>query len=144
MKFWEKFWKLVSKRDLIFVAVIFAVVIVMTFFETANKVRVTFGDESVDIKSPRYTMNIPYDMVDSIELMDLPGGGKDVNGKDDMVTRTGVWENEVWGEYHICANLNSTNCVVVHLNDGRVFVFSNKNNETTAENFETFDSYLTK
>ena len=144
MKFWEKFWKLVSKKDLVFVTIIFAIVIVMTFVETATKVKVTFGDESVDIEAPRYSMNIPYEMVDSIELTEMPDRGEVVEGTDDMVSRTGTWENETWGEYYVCANLNSTNCVVVRLADGRIFVFSNKNNETTAENFETLEAYLTE
>lgn len=142
MKFWKKFWKLVSKRDLIFGSIIFVLVIVLTFFESANKVTVKFGEEAVDIKAPKYSMNIPYEMVASVELVEIPDRGETEDGRDDMVTRTGLWNNEAWGEYYACLDLQTTNCIVVHLNDGRIFVFSRRSNDETAAVFETFQTYL--
>lgn len=144
MKFWEKFWKLVSKKDLVFISIIFLIVIVMTFVESYNKVTVEFGGDAVDIRAPRYSMNIPYDMVESIELAEIPDRGETEDGRDDMVTRTGVWTNEAWGEHYACLDLQTTNCITVHLNDGRIFVFSRRSNEETAAVYETFQGYLTK
>lgn len=142
MKFWEKFWKLVSVKDLIFITVIFIGVIIFSFFEAENKVTVDFGDDAVDIKAPRYSMNIPYDMIASTELMALPDSGEKLDGRDDMVTRTGHWKNDVWGEYYVCADLAAPNCIAAHLEDGRIFVFSRKSETTTAELFETLQTYL--
>lgn len=138
MKFWEKFWKLVSRKDLVFGILLFAVVIAMTVFETYNKVKVDFSDAAVDIRTSKYSMNIPYDMVDSIELVALPDAGTVIDGTDDMAARTGLWENETWGEYYICADLNSPTCIVAHLEDGRIFVFSRRNEEETAQIYDRF------
>ena len=128
----KKFWQIVSKKDFIFGLIILALVVVFSF-KPSNKVRFSFGEDSVDIRSTKFSMNIPYDMVVSAELMDMPAAGERIEGNDDMTLRIGHWENETWGEYYVCANLNCTNCVAVHLNDGRIFVFSYKSNAKTAE-----------
>lgn len=142
MKFWEKFWKLVSKRDLVFGIIIFAAVIIFSFVESANKVKVEFAEDAVDIKAPKYSMNVPYDMVESIELVEIAEPGESEKGRDDMVTRTGTWKNETWGEYYACLDLQTSQCIAIHLDDGRTFVFSRRSNEETAAIHETFQSYL--
>lgn len=96
----------------------------------------------MDIKAPKYSMNVPYDMVESIELVEIAEPGENVKGRDDMVTRTGIWENEAWGEYYACLDLQTSQCIVIHLDDGRTFVFSRRSNEETAEIFETFRTHL--
>ena len=138
MKFWEKFWKLVSRKDLVFGIVLFAIVIAMTVFETYNKVKVEFSDTAVDISTSKYSMNIPYDLVESVELVALPEAGEVIDGTDDMAARTGLWKNETWGEYYICADLNSPTCIVAHLEDGRIFVFSRRNDEETTQIYDRF------
>lgn len=138
MKFWEKFGKLVSRKDLIFGILLFAVVIAMAAFETYYKVKVEFSDTAVDIRTSKYSMNIPYDLVESVELVALPEAGEVIDGADDMAARTGLWKNETWGEYYICADLNSPSCIVAHLEDGRIFVFSRRNEEETAKIYNKF------
>lgn len=142
MKFWEKFWKLVSVRDMVFVTVLFALAIALSMLESANRVKVTFDDDAVDVKAKRYSMNIPYDMVERIELVEMPEKGNVVEGSDDMSLRTGNWENETWGSYYVCADLAAANCIAVHLDDGRIFVFSSRSNQKTSEDFARFQSYL--
>ena len=138
MKFWEKFWKLVSRKDLVFGILLFAVVIGMTVYETYHKVAVEFSDTAVDIRTSKYSMNIPYDQVESVELMELPDAGQVLDGADDMTARTGLWKNEIWGKHHICADLNSPTCIAVHLKDGRIFVFSRRNEEETEHDYRQF------
>lgn len=142
MKFWEKFWKLVNKRYLAFGIFLFAAAITISLIESTWKVKVQFEDTAVDIRTKQYSMNIPYDMVESIELVEMPDAGEIIKGGDDMTFRYGQWRNETWGEYVVCADLDATDCIVVHLDDGRIFVFSRRNNEATAEDFATFQSHL--
>lgn len=140
----KKFWQLVSKRYLVFGVVLFALVIGTSVIEAENKVKVEFGETAVDIIAKRYALNIPYDMVDSIELVQMPDPGEILDGRDDMSIRYGTWTNEVWGEYTVCADLSASNAIAVHLNDGRVFVFSRKSNEETQSIFDTFQSHLNR
>lgn len=36
-----------------------------------------------------------------------------------------------YGGYYICADLNSPTCIVAHLKDGRIFVFSRRSEDET-------------
>lgn len=138
----KKFWQVVSKPYFFFGLAIFAIVIVISLIQSTMLVKVDFGADAVDISSSKYSMNIPYDMVDSIELTAMPDRGEEVDGFDDLTLRTGQWANDEWGSYYVCANLNVTDCIVVRLTDGRIFVFSYKSNDATAEVYETFQSHL--
>lgn len=137
-----KFRDSISGKDFGFGILILALVIVISLIQPSNKIIAEFGDESVDVKSSRYTMNIPYDMVESIELTDKPDMGEAVDGKDDMILQTGTWKNQVWGEYEMCTEIATDNCIVIHLTDGRIFVISRRDNEETARVFEEFQSYI--
>ena len=133
---------MLSGKDILFGVVIFSLVIVFSVFIPSNKVLVTFDENAVDIKSSKYTMNIPYEMVNNIELTDLPEPGKEIDGHDDMILLTGTWENDTWGEYHACIELASEKCIVVHLDDGRIFVFSRRDAEETESVYNEFETYL--
>lgn len=138
----KKYFQSVFVRYTVFGLCLFAAVIGLSLIESDYKVRASFDDTSITIRSTKYSINVPYDMVDSLELMEMPEAGEAVDGSDDYTVRTGVWSNETWGEYYVCADPDSTNCVQIRLKDGRIFVFSLKNNEATAESYETFLSHL--
>ena len=136
MKFWKKFWKLVSRKHLIFGIGLFALVIAMSFFETENKVRVDFTETEIRIRSSKYSMTVPYDLIESAQLLPLAEAGTVIDGSDNMTLRTGNWENTAWGEYTICADLSTSNCVAMRLTDGRLFVFSRKSDVETEELYQ--------
>ncbi len=138
----KKFWQLVSRKDLIFGIVLFALVLGYSAIESINKVRVEFGSDSVDILAAKYSMTIPYDMVDSAALVEMPDPGEIVEGRDDMTIRFGTWINDTWGEYSVCADLATSKAIVVFLEDGRTFVFSRRSNDTTAELYDTLLTHI--
>ncbi len=138
----KKFWKLVSKKDLLFGILIFAVVIGMGIYDSTHKVAVSFTETYVEINVNDYSMNIPFELIYSISLTQMPDRGSVVDGSDDMQVRTGIWNNETWGEYYVCANLNSTSCIVTELTDGRIFVFTASNNKKTESAYDTLMAYL--
>ena len=125
-----------------FAVLIFAIVLLLAFCRAERMMEVTFGDTAVDIVSERYSMNIPYEMVESVEVAPYFEDDEDIDGKEDITMRTGLWKNEVWGEYYACMDLQTDNCVLVHLNDGRLFVFSYKSDETNIQACETLLSHL--
>ena len=137
----KKFWQLISKKDLIFGIIIFILVILISF-KPSNKVRFSFEEDSVDIKATKYAMNIPYDMIDYIELIDKPDTGEEINGYTDNIIVTGEWKNDAFGEYTACIEVATDNCIAVHLNDGRIFVVSRRDNEETAKVYEEFLTHL--
>lgn len=137
-----KFWQAISRKDFLFGILIFVLVILISVFQPSNKIIAEFEEASVTVKSSRYAMNIPYEMVAGIELVDKPHMGQPVDGRDDMILQTGSWQNDAWGEYEACIEIATDNCIVIHLNDGRIFVISRRDNEETAKVFEEFQSYV--
>lgn len=143
MKFWEKFWKLVNKQYLIFGLVLFAFVIGTSLIESVNKVKVSFDEDAVNIHTSRfYSMNIPYDMVESLELAAKPDMGTKIDGYTDGIIANGLWNNDAWGDYTACIEVYTDNCILVHLTDGRLFVLSRRNNEETQRVYEEFLTYV--
>jgi len=137
----KKFWYVVSKKDFIFGLVVFALAILISL-KPSNKVRVKFDETSVDIVTTKYSMNIPYNMVDSVSLMDKPELGTQIDGYNDNIVAYGVWENNTWGEYTACIECATDNCIVISLTDGRTFVISRRDNQETQRVFEEFQTYV--
>ena len=99
----------------------------------------------MQVISSKYSLTIQYADIVSAELADLAEAGEEIRDSyDDEILRAGVWRNDTWGEYIICADLDTTNCIVVTINDGRTMVFSRKNEATNAELYQTLQTYLSK
>ena len=140
--FFAKLKYLFKWRDVLFAAFLIGLAVLFAFCSAQNMIEVTFTDEAVDIVTAKYTMNIPYEMIESVELGVVSDKDEQVTGRSDMALRTGVWKNETWGEYHGCIDLQTDTCVLVHLKDGRLFVFSQKSNEQVEMDLATLQGYL--
>jgi len=139
MKFRDYF----SIKHILFTIVILAIFIVLAIVDSNTQVKVTFESDTVHVNSDKYNLSIPYELIQSTELIDLPEAGEEiVNGRDDQTIRSGLWKNDTWGEHDIVVDLEAENCIVVHLTDGRIFVFSIKNTEETEKTYETLQTYL--
>lgn len=139
-----KLKQLFSVKDLMFTGLLFGIILTMAFCKGENMMDVIFGNDAVDIVTDRYSMNIPYELVDSIEIAEYSEDDEPINGRSDIALRSGVWESEAWGEYYACIDLQTDTCILVHLNDGRLFVFSHDSDKTVAAEYETFLSHLNK
>ena len=138
-----KFREMFVPKQIFFAVAVLAIFIVMGLWDSATQVKVTFADQEVLVDTDRYDMTVPYDLIESAELTDLPEAGVQIaNGADDQTIRTGLWDNDTWGEHHICADLESDTCIVMHLNDGRIFVFTGKDEEQTAQHFAALQEKL--
>ena len=78
----------------------------------------------------------------SVELVDVPNLGELADGKNRPELQSGLWKNDIWGEYHLVFNPNATNCIVAHLQDGQTYVFNHNTNEATAECYREFLTHL--
>ena len=72
MGFWKKIKMLVPLKHVVFVLVLMAAMLAIAFYDSAEDIKVTIEPESVTIKATGYTMNIPYEMIESMELADMP------------------------------------------------------------------------
>lgn len=138
-----KFRDFFSLKQILFTVLVLAVFIVLGVLDSGRQVKVSFDDTVVKVRSDYYQLEIPYEMIASAELEQLSEAGREVeNCVDDKIVRTGCWENDAWGRYYICADMDVQNCVVVRLDDGRVFVFSRKNETETEKLYQTLQTYL--
>jgi len=127
-----------SIKHILFAVLIFAVLIPFAIRDSNNQVKVSFDDSNVYTSSNKYNLTIPFADIASVELTALAEPGEKVqDGFDNDILRCGVWTNETWGEYTICADRDTASCVLVTLKDGRVFVFSQKDDSTTEQLYET-------
>ena len=129
-------------RDVLFAAFLMGIAVLFAFCSAHNMIKVTFGETAVDIVTDKYSMNIPYEMIESIEIAPYGKDDEQIEGRSDMALRVGTWKNENWGEYYACLDLQTDTCVMVHLNDGRLFVFSQKSDEQVQNDFATLQSFL--
>ena len=136
-EYFAKLKYLFKWRDLAFTVLLFGLILGIAFCKGQNLVEVTFGEKAVDIASAKYSMNIPYDMIESVELAEICEDDKLVNARADMALRTGQWSSAVWGEYSACVDMQTQVCVLVHLHDGRCFAFSSKSDAFTRQACET-------
>ena len=141
-EFFAKLKYLFRWRDVLFSVFLVGLAMLFAFCSAENMMDVTFGDEAVDIVTAKYTMNIPYEMIESVEVGTYSQDDEQVTGRSDMALRTGVWKNEAWGEYHGCIDLQTDTCVLVHLKDGRLFVFSHESDEKVISDAQTLKSHL--
>ena len=131
-------------RDVLFAVFLMSIMILFAFCSAKNMMDVTFGETALDVVTKRYSLNIPYDMVASIEIGDVDPDDEILKGKGDIALRTGHCTNIVWGEYYGCIDLQTSKCILVHLNDGRLFVFSHQSDEKVQSDFEILQSHLNK
>ena len=143
MNFWKSVPKKAILRQFVFSLVIIALLIPVAIWDSDTQVKISFGNSEVQIKSDRYNMTVPYDLIASAELSELYAPGEKVeDGFDNDIVRTGTWRNEEWGVYSVNADPDTSKCVVLHLTDGRIFVFSSKDDEKTVKLHETLLTHL--
>ncbi len=141
MKFRDYF----SIKHILFAIGVVALMLAFAFWQSGNVVKVTFYEQSVFVKARRYAMDIHYNDIRSAELTTMEESGEEVaDSFDDDTVRTGVWKNDAWGEYTTCIDPDTGNCILLKISDGRTLVFSRKDDETTAQLFETLQTYLEK
>lgn len=139
MKFRDYF----SLKHILFAVVLIGLMMLFAVNQSNNTVKVKFQEETVRITSSEYNITLEYADIASVTHEKLAAAGLEKeNSYDDEILRSGVWENDTWGRYHICADLDVDNCVVVRLHDDRIFVFSRKNNAETEKIYQELLTHL--
>ena len=143
-EYFAKLKYLFKWRDLAFTVLLFTLILTVAFCRAEDMIQVNFGEDALDVMTNRYSMNIPFEMIESVEVGTLDKDDEIIQGKGDIALRTGHCTNKDWGEYYGIIDLQTSKCVLIHLNDGRLFVFSHKSDEKVQQDYETLLSYLNK
>ena len=143
-EYFAKLKYLFKWRDLAFTVLLFALILTVAFCRAEDMIQVNFGEDALDVSTSRYSMNIPYEMIESVEIGTLDKDDKIIEGKGDIALRTGHCTNKDWGEYYGVIDLQTSKCVLIYLNDGRLFVFSHQSDEKVQSDASTLQTYLNK
>ena len=143
-EYFAKLKYLFKWRDLAFTVLLFALILTVAFCRAEDMIQVNFGEDALDVSTSRYSMNIPYEMIESVEVGVLDKDDEIIQGKGDIALRTGHCTNKDWGEYYGVIDLQTSKCVLIYLNDGRLFVFSHQSDEKVQSDAATLQTYLNK
>ena len=143
-EYFAKLKYLFKWRDLAFTVLLFTLILTVAFCRAEDMIQVNFGEDALDVVTNRYSMNVPYEMIESVEVGILDKDDEIIEGKGDIALRTGHCTNKDWGEYYCVLDLQTSKCILIHLNNGRIFAFSHKSDEKVQEDFNTFQRYLNK
>ena len=143
-EYFAKLKYLFKWRDLAFTVLLFTLILTVAFCRAEDMIQVNFGEDALDVMTNRYSMNIPYEMIETVEIGTLDKDDKIIEGKGDVALRTGHCINKDWGEYYGIIDLQTSKCVLIYLNDGRLFVFSHQSDEKVQSDAATLQTYLNK
>ena len=143
-EYFAKLKYLFKWRDLAFTVLLFTLILTVAFCRAEDMIQVNFGEDALDVVTNRYSMNVPYEMIESVEVGVLDKDDEIIQGKGDLALRTGHCTNKDWGEYYGIIDLQTSKCVLIQLNDGRLFVFSHKSDEKVQSDAATLQTYLNK
>ena len=141
-EYFAKLKYLFKWRDLAFTALLFALILTVAFCRAEDMIQVNFGEDALDVVTNRYSMNVPYEMIESVEVGDLDMDDEIIQGKGDIALRTGHCLNKDWGEYYGVIDLQTKKAVLIRLNDGRLFVYSHQSDEKVQQDYENLLSRL--
>ena len=143
-EYFAKLKYLFKWRDLAFTVLLFTLILTVAFCRAEDMIQVNFGQEALDVVTNRYSMNVPYEMIESVEVGVLDKDDEIIEGKGDIALRTGHCTNKDGGEYYGVIDLQTSKCVLIYLNDGRLFVFSHQSDEKVQSDASTLQTYLNK
>ena len=141
-EYFAKLKYLFKWRDLAFTLLLFALILTVAFCRADDMITVNYGEKAVDVMTNRYSMNIPYDMIESVQIGDVDEDDEIIKGKGDIALLTGHCTNKNWGEYYGIIDRQTDKCVLVRLNDGRLFVYSHQSDEKVQQDYENLLSCL--
>ena len=141
-EYFAKLKYLFKWRDLAFTVLLFALILTVAFCRAEDMIQVNFGEDALDVVTNRYSMNVPYEMIESVEVGDLDKDDEIIQGKGDIALRTGHCLNKDWGEYYGVIDLQTQKAVLIRLNDGRLFVYSHQSDEKVQQDYENLLSRL--
>ena len=131
-------------RDLIFICAVVILVIFLVLSDTSVDIRVNYDEDLLYVTSPRLNIDIENREVASLSLVPISELGQLVDGYQHESYCTGIWKNDLWGEYELCIIPTLPQCVVVELINGRYIVFNCTTEAKTTQLFESYRSYIGK
>ena len=98
---------------------------------------VELGREGMTLNSTAgETVSVVWDQIGEAEVRSDVEYGTCISGTDTAREKSGVWQNDEFGEYDLYINPKIKNCVVCRLDSGRYVVVNIESDKTTQSLYE--------
>lgn len=102
-----------------------------------------FQEDALTVTGPeKYSFTVDYDRIAALELVELTDPGSPVSGEENRRYFWGVWENDAWGEYTVCAAKKIDAAILITTLDGERLAFNYTDDDTTSSILEMFTELL--
>ena len=128
--------------NLILFVLLIVLIAMFTMCQSSTAVQIAFADQVFAVSSADYGMNIDYDEIAAVELVEDPDLGAAAGGKNKPELKSGIWENSDWGTYQLVFNPSAANCIVVHTKSGEIYVFNRNTDQETVEAYEELLTHI--
>ena len=119
------------------ILVILILVSLISYTRGEGAVALDWTESQLQVTLPdREQFTVRYADVTEAELIPHPNYGACVRGGQTASWLYGIWENDTWGNYSLCAATGVELCIVLHT-DPQVYVLSYESSETTSALFES-------
>lgn len=116
---------------------IMIVISIVSFVRGEKAVGFDWSEGSVQITDPGGTSySIVYADITDIKLMEHPNFGTCISGGKTHSWLYGVWENETWGRYALCASTTPSLCIVMYTAE-ETYVISYESDDITSALFDS-------
>lgn len=131
-----------KQKNLALAVLILALVLFYIFSGGSVGISLDFGEEALTLSASDHDWHLPYDQIESLELVDLPKLGTVIDGSEARALCCGIWENDIWGEYTLCADPGIDCCIVVTMKTGDIYVLNYENSDSTEQLHNMFLNLL--
>lgn len=130
-------------KNLIWLVVILAAFTIYSFASGGTSTYLSFEGDAITVTAPEsYTHAVNYDDIADVSLVDEFDAGTAVSGSENRRYYWGTWENNVWGEYTLCASKKIDNALVITTTSGDHLVVNYESESTTASLLELVNELL--
>lgn len=131
-----------KQKNLALVVLILVLVLFYIFSGGSVGISLDFGESELTLSASDYDWRIPYNQIDSLALTDLPELGTVIDGSETRTLCCGIWKNETYGEYTLCADPGIGKCIVIRMKTGDIYVINYENSDSTAQLHQMFTDLL--
>lgn len=130
-------------KNLIWLVIILAAFTIYSFVSGGTSTYLSFEGDAITVTAPEsYSYAVNYDDIADVTLVDEFDAGTAVSGSENRSYYWGAWENDVWGEYTLCASKKIDNALVITCTDGSRLVVNYESESTTASLLELVNELL--
>lgn len=131
-------------RNLAIIIVVLVIFYFVTPFRTGDSVSLNVKEGVLTVAGAEdFSFALDISQIIRMELTALTEAGLATeDGGETRFLYWGVWENDLWGQYTLCASKQFNTIILITVADGQYFAFNYENNSTTEEMYQALLEYL--